>query len=119
MGALKKAYELLLPGGTLVARVPHTTPIVRMLSPFGMGALLYDAPYHLYDFPPSVLGKMLRKAGFIEVRTFPGRPTCPTGLGARLASRVFGELAKVLYTASGGRFLLPGVSKTTIARKPA
>jgi SAM-dependent methyltransferase len=119
MGALKKAYDLLLPGGTLVARVPHTTPIVRMLSPFGMGASLYDAPYHLYDFPPSVLGEMLRKAGFIEVRTFPGRPTCPTGLGARLASRVFGELAKVLYTASGGRFLLPGVSKTTIARKPA
>lgn len=119
MGALRKVYDLLLPGGMLLVRVPHTTPIVRMLSPFGIGASLYDAPYHLYDFSPSVLGKMLRKAGFDEVRTFPGKPTRPSGFGPFVASVLFGETARALYAVSGGRLLLPGVSKTTIARKPA
>jgi hypothetical protein len=31
---------------------------------------------------------------------------------------LFGALARGLFAGTGGRFLLPGVSKTTIARKP-
>ena len=118
MGALRKAYDLLAPGGILLVRVPHTTPAVRMLAPFGIGASLYDAPYHLYDFSPTVLRKMMMKAGFVETRTFPGMPTRPSGFGPRTTSVFFGTLARGLYSASGGRFLLPGVSKTTVARKP-
>jgi SAM-dependent methyltransferase len=118
MGALRKAYDLLDPGGILLVRVPHTTPIVRMLSPFGIGGSLYDAPFHLHDFSPAVLRNMLLKAGFAEIRTFPGRPTRPQRPGPRAASVLFGTLARGLYSASGGRFLLPGVSKTTVARKP-
>jgi SAM-dependent methyltransferase len=118
MGALRKTYDLLSPGGTLLVRVPHTTPIVRMLSPFGIGASLYDAPYHLYDFSPSVLKKMMEKAGFVETRTFPGRPTRPSRFGPRVASLFFGTLARGIHVATGGTVLLPGVSKTTVARKP-
>ena len=118
MGALRKAHDLLAPGGILLVRVPHTTPIVRMLAPFGVGESLYDVPYHLYDFSPTVLRNMLGAAGFVEPRTFPGRSTRPPRFGPRVASLLFGTLARGLYSFSGGGFLLPGVSKTTVARTP-
>ena len=119
MGALGKALELLAPGGTLLIRVPHTTPIVRLLAPLGMGGSLYDPPFHLYDFAPAVLRRMLQRAGFVDIRTFPGKPTVPTRLGPRVASAFFGALAGAIHTATRGAVLLPGVSKTTIARKPS
>jgi len=119
MGALRKVFRLLSPAGTLLVRVPHTTPIVRLLRPVGAGASLYDPPFHLYDFSPAVLRRMLGEAGFLHARTFPGRTTRPAGLGPRCATLFFGALARGVYSASGGGFLLPGVSKTTIAVKPA
>ncbi len=119
LAALKKAYALLAPNGILVVRVPHTTPIVRLLAPFGLGKSLYDPPFHLYDFSPRVLQAMLRRAGFVDVRTFPGAPTVPSHAAARTVSTIFGALATGFYALSRGRILLPGVSKTTIARKPA
>jgi SAM-dependent methyltransferase len=119
MKALKKINGLLKPGGTLLLRVPHTTPIVRLLSPFGAGAALYDPPFHLYDFSPRVLARMLAEAGFAGVRTFPGRPTVPSRPGLRFVSLLSGAAAAGLYRLSRGTLLLPGVSKTTIAGKPA
>ncbi|HEY5995865.1 MAG TPA: class I SAM-dependent methyltransferase, partial [Candidatus Deferrimicrobiaceae bacterium] len=67
--ALRKLSGLLAPGGTLLLRVPHTAPIVRLLRPFGLDGTLFDPPFHLFDFPPRVLGDMLRSAGFVDVRT--------------------------------------------------
>lgn len=119
MSALRKVFGLLEPGGVLLVRVPDTTPIVRLLSPFGLGDGLYDPPFHLFDFPPRVLTRMLAEAGFVKIRTFPGRNTIPPRIGPRLATVLFGALARGLFAGSGGRFLLPGVSKTTIARKPS
>jgi SAM-dependent methyltransferase len=116
--ALRKLATLLAPGGTLLVRVPHTAPIVRALRPFGLDGTLFDPPYHLYDFPPAVLGDMLREAGFSEVRTFPGAPTVPSRPFPRLVSRLAGAVASSLCALSGGRLLLPGVSKTTTARWP-
>jgi SAM-dependent methyltransferase len=118
MGALRKAFDLLAPGGTLLIRVPHTTPIVRLLAPVGLGRELYDPPFHLYDFAPAVLKEMLRRTGFAEIRTFPGQPTVPSHLGPRLAASFFGVVAAWLHAVTRGAFLLPGVSKTTLARKP-
>ena len=118
-GALSKVWSLLGPGGILLLRVPHTTPIVRLLAPFGAGGSLYDPPFHLYDFSPAVLRAMLEWVGFEDIRTFPGRPTVPSRPGARAASAFFGALATTLHTLSRGAVLLPGVSKTTIARKPS
>ena len=118
MGALRKAFDLLVPGGTLLIRVPHTTPIVRLLAPAGLGGELYDPPFHLYDFSPTVLREMLRRIGFADVRTFPGQPTVPSRVGPRLAASFFGAVATWLHTVMQGAVLLPGVSKTTLARKP-
>lgn len=118
MAALKKVHSLLAPGGTVLLRVPDTTPIVRMLAPFGLGKSLYDPPFHLYDFSPRVLRSMLLAAGFETIRTFPGQSTVPSRLGQRVVSVASSALARGLYAASRGRFLLPGVSKTTVARKP-
>jgi len=118
MGALRKSFDLLVPGGTLVMRVPHTTPIVRLLAPVGCGGELYDPPFHLYDFAPPVLQEMLRRVGFVDIRTFPGQPTVPSRPGPRLAASFFGAVATWLHTLTGGALLLPGVSKTTLARKP-
>ncbi len=119
MGALRTVLNLLAPGGAVLIRVPHTTPVVRLLAPFGLGRNLYDPPFHLYDFSPAVLKDMLHRTGFTEVRTFPGKPTRPPGVGARLASALFSALANGIHAATRGTVLLPGVSKTTIARKPA
>jgi SAM-dependent methyltransferase len=119
MGGLRKAFDLLVPGGTLLIRVPHTTPIVRLLAPVGLGGGLYDPPFHLYDFSPAVLGKMLVRAGFKGVRTFPGQPTVPAHLGPRLAASFFGTCARWLHAGTRGTVLVPGVSTTTIARKPS
>ena len=117
-GALRKVFEVLVPGGVLLARVPHTTPIFRLLAPLGLGGGLYDPPFHLYDFAPAVLQEMLRRTGFVEIRTFPGQPTVPLHLGPRLAASFFGAVATWLHTVTRGKLLLPGVSKTTLARKP-
>lgn len=119
MGALRTAWSLLGPGGILLLRVPHTTPIVRLLAPFGAGGSLYDPPFHLYDFSPAVLREMVARAGFDDIRTFPGRPTVPSRPGARAAAACFGALAATLHSLTRGAVLLPGVSKTTIARKPS
>lgn len=118
MGALRKVFDLLVPGGTVLIRVPHTTPIVQLLAPFGLGGELHDPPFHLYDFSPAVLQEMLRRTGFRAVRTFPGQPTVPARLGPRLAAAFFGAVATGLHTATRGSVLLPGVSKSTLARKP-
>jgi SAM-dependent methyltransferase len=117
MSALRKVFALLEPGGVLLLRVPDTTPIVRLLSPFGLGDGLYDPPFHLFDFPPRVLARMLAEAGFGKIRTFPGRNTIPPRIAPRLATMLFGALARGLFAGTGGKILLPGVSKTTIARK--
>ena len=119
MSALRKVFALLEPGGILLLRVPDTTPIVRLLSPFGLGDGLYDPPFHLFDFPPRVLTRMLAEAGFGKIRTFPGRNTIPPRIALRFATLLFGALARGLFAGTGGRFLLPGVSKTTVARKPS
>jgi SAM-dependent methyltransferase len=118
MGALRTVWSLLAPGGILLLRVPHTTPIVRLLAPFGAGGSLYDPPFHLYDFSPAVLRVMLERVGFGGIRTFPGRPTVPSRPGVRAAAAFFGALATTLHALTRGAVLLPGVSKTTIARKP-
>jgi SAM-dependent methyltransferase len=119
MVALRKVFDLLVPGGTLLIRVPHTTPIVRLLSPLGLGGALYDPPFHLYDFSPAVLREMLRRLGFVDVRTRPGQPTLSSRLGPRLAAAFFGTLATWLHAVTRGSVLLPGVSKSTMARKPS
>jgi len=114
---LNEINRILKPGGLLLLRVPHTTPIVNFLKIFRISNKLYDIPSHLSDFSPKAIALALSKAGFCEIQTFPGGATRPHPLCERLISVGSGAIADVLYTLSGKRLLLPGVSKTTVARK--
>lgn len=116
--ALKKVFDLLIPGGMLVIRVPHTTPIVRFLSLLNIRNNLYDAPFHLYDFSPSVIRRLLEKSGFDFIKVMPGEPTVPESHPERFVSVASGQAAKFLYRMSNGKLLLPGASKSVIAFRP-
>ncbi|MEK6738126.1 MAG: class I SAM-dependent methyltransferase, partial [Planctomycetota bacterium] len=115
--ALKKMHDILKPGGSLILRVPHTTPIVKLLNLFNIKNNLYDTPFHLYDFSPKTIRLLLKKAGFSSIRVTPGRPTVPERLIESVISLTSGCLSQMLYAASMGKLLFPGTSKTIIAIK--
>ncbi len=117
VGLLTEIGRILKPGGLVLLRWPHTTPIVRILGPVSRYVDLYHTPYHLYDFSPATMKALLTRCGFEGVQTMIGGRTRPRSLAGLSASVVFGSAAEVLHKASGGRLLLPGVSKTTMARK--
>ncbi len=117
MAFLKECYRILKPGGLLLLRYPHTTPIKNLLRFFGIENRLYDLPAHLSDFSPEMIQQCLEKAGFKEWNHFIGGYTLPREPGKKIASSVFGNLSEALFHISGKRFLLPGVSKTVLAFK--
>jgi SAM-dependent methyltransferase len=112
---LEACRAVLRPGGLLVLRWPHSTPLVRLTRPLA-DLKLYDLPSHLQDFGPATLGRLLRSTGFADVRHHIGGFTRPPAWYARAAAAAGGWLGALLAAASGGRWLLPGVSKTTTAR---
>jgi len=117
LGLLRRVHALLRPAGIVMIRWPHSTPIVKLFGPLARHFDLYHTPYHLYDFNPESLAILLRKAGFAAVETFIGGHTLPAKAGYRLSSVFFGRAAEALCRLSGNRWLLPGVSKTTVAVK--
>lgn len=117
MEFLKECYRILKPGGLLLLRYPHTTPIKNFLRFFRIENRLYDLPAHLSDFSPEMIQQCLEKAGFKEWNHFIGGYTLPQEPGKKIASSVFGNLSEALFHISGKRFLLPGVSKTVLAFK--
>jgi len=115
LSTLRETHRLLRPGGLLLLRWPHTTPLARMLKPWADHLKLYQAPSHLFDFSPATLGMMLRRSGFQAIRTTVSGWTRPKARGALLAGTFFGAVGEQLARLSGDRLLLPGVSKTTLA----
>jgi 2-polyprenyl-3-methyl-5-hydroxy-6-metoxy-1,4-benzoquinol methylase len=115
--ALREAFRLLKPRGLLLLRWPHTTPIVRLLGPFSRFLDLYHTPYHLFDFSKLFIEKQLVTIGFTDINTIIcGKTKPPSSLG-RISSLIFGGVGEWLSWASQGRWLIPGVSKTTMAYK--
>lgn len=112
---LTEVRRLLRPGGLLLLRWPHTTPLARLLRPWVQSLKLYQAPSHLFDFAPRSITILLSDLGFQGIRTTIGGWTQPENRAARLAAAVFGRIAAGLDRLSQGRWLLPGVSKTTLA----
>jgi SAM-dependent methyltransferase len=112
---LTEVRRLLRPGGLVVLRWPHTTPLARVLKPWAESLRLYQAPSHLFDFTPRTIARLLTDLGFAEIQTVIGGWTQPENRGARLAASLFGRIGDGLARLSRGRWLLPGVSKTTLA----
>lgn len=114
---LKEVHRILNPGGMLLLRWPHSTPVVKVMGPLSKRYDVYHTPYHLYDFNPKTIKQLLLQTGFREVESMIGGHTLPRS-GLKLWSSIFfGRLAEWVYRRSSGRLLLPGVSKTTIAFK--
>ncbi len=117
LSTLRTIRKLLKPGGVLLLRVPHTTPIVKLLKPMKIKNNLFDPPFHLCDFSPETIAKILVKAGFKRPKTLIGGATAPPKFVARLTSAFSTTTAEVLYRLSRKRYLMPGVSKTTVVKK--
>ncbi len=117
ISTLKEVYRILRPGGLILLRWPHSTPIVKLLGPFSKKLDLFHTPFHLYDFSPKTVRKLLTAASFERTETVVGGHTLSAIKLNRYASIITGKVAEVLYRVSGNRILVPGVSKTTVARK--
>jgi SAM-dependent methyltransferase len=114
---LRECHRILKPGGLLLLRYPHTTPIKNLLSLLGIENRLYDLPAHLSDFSPETIQRLLERVGFASCEHFIGGYTLPDNLGKRVGSSFFGNLSEGLFYLSGKKFLFPGVSKTVLAFK--
>ena len=117
MDFLRECHRILKPGGLLLLRYPHTTPIKNLLQLFGIQNRLYDLPAHLSDFSPRMIQQCLEKIGFRKFYHLIGGYTLPSDPGKRIASILFGGLSEVVFYLSLGKFLLPGVSKNILAFK--
>ncbi|MCU0722597.1 MAG: class I SAM-dependent methyltransferase [Planctomycetes bacterium] len=116
---LAEAARVLRPGGALLLRWPQSAPLVRWCRLMGIRIDLFDAPSHLTDFTPESLRALLEARGFEGVRTRPGGSSAPAAWVPWLAGRLGGLAGDALHVLSGGRFVAPGASKTTIARRGA
>jgi len=117
MEFLQDCYRILKPGGLLLLRYPHTTPIKNFLRFLGIENRLYDLPAHLSDFSPEMIQRCMEKAGFKDCRHFIGGYTIPKEQGKKIASAIFGNLSEAFFHLSGQKFLFPGVSKTVLGFK--
>jgi SAM-dependent methyltransferase len=117
MSFLKECHRILKPGGLLLLRYPHTTPIKNLLKHFGMKNHLYDLPAHLSDFSPGMIQQCLERIGFGECDHLIGGYTLPRDLGKRVTSILFGNISEAFFYLSLKKFLFPGVSKNILAFK--
>jgi 2-polyprenyl-3-methyl-5-hydroxy-6-metoxy-1,4-benzoquinol methylase len=114
---LREVHRIVRPGGMILLRYPHTTPIKAILSLMRIRNRLYHLPFHLSDFSPRTMRRALEQSEFRGIETVIGGFTAPGNSAGKWAGLVFGTLAEVICQLSRGRILLPGVSKTTIARE--
>jgi len=114
---LREVYHILKPGGMILLRWPHSTPVIKILGPFAKWLDIYHTPFHLYDFNPGAIQVLLEKSSFTDVQNMIGAFTLPEKCFYRWSSILFGRIAQALHFFSAGSVLLPGVSKTTIGFK--
>ena len=114
---LREVHRIVRPGGMILLRYPHTTPIKTILSLMRIRNRLYHLPFHLSDFSPRTMHRALEQTGFNKIETIIGGFTAPVESAGRWAGLIFGNVAEVICHLFRGKILVPGVSKTTIAHK--
>jgi len=118
LGFLRSCRDVLRPGGALYLRFPETTPLKDLLARLSIPNRLYDAPFHALDFSPRAMRNALAAAGFVDVRIRVGGFTVPVNPRDRLLGVAPAVCGDLLDLVSRGRWLLPGVSKVALARRP-
>ena len=113
---VRECHRILKPGGLLLLRYPHTTPIKNLLRLLGIENRLYDLPAHLCDFSPGTIQRLLERVGFDSYEHFIGGYTLPDDLGKRVSS-LFWESFRGSFLSERKESLFPGVSKTVLAFK--
>ncbi len=97
--SLRETYRILKPGGHIFVQTPDPESWeARIFGPYWMG---WDAPRHLYLFPPHVLVRRLGELNFIveEVTRFAGGvPEIMRSLGNWLGSCGLERLQRLLIT---------------------
>jgi SAM-dependent methyltransferase len=117
LSLLNEINRVLKQEGFVLLRWPHTTPVVKILGPLSKKLDLYHTPYHLYDFSPKTIERLLFLTGFQSVETIISGHSMPADRLSRWSSMAFGKLSDFLFGFSKGKFLLPGISKITLAFK--
>jgi 2-polyprenyl-3-methyl-5-hydroxy-6-metoxy-1,4-benzoquinol methylase len=117
LSLMKAVNRILKPNGLVLLRWPHSTPIVKLLGSLSRKLDLYHTPYHIYDFSPKTIERLLNQTGFSRVKTLIAGHTLPSSRPSRWSSIAFGHLGALLCSLSSGSILLPGVSKMTLAFK--
>jgi 2-polyprenyl-3-methyl-5-hydroxy-6-metoxy-1,4-benzoquinol methylase len=115
---LRACLRLLVPGGTLYLRFPDTTPLKNLMGRLGIANSLHDSPFHVLDFSPAAMRSTLERVGFAETMIRVGGFTIPRSRRDRALGAIPAIAGQALDVATGGRLLLPGLSKVATARRP-
>jgi len=116
VGVLREVRRILKPDGLLLLRWPHSTPMVRLLGPLAADSISI-IPLTIYSTTRPVFLRAPSRAR-ASPRSGPCLPAIPfqrsVAAGLPESSGVWGNFSP---GPAPGACLLPGVSKTTLARK--
>ena len=102
---IKRIYDVLLPSGQAIIRVPYAEPFMPFFKLLRRPLML--APMHLNDFSPKVMSRIGREVGFSRIEVEVGCPRRSSDMVERVGAFVLGNAAKFAESCSRGRLLLP------------
>ncbi|HJN42767.1 MAG TPA: class I SAM-dependent methyltransferase [Vicinamibacterales bacterium] len=102
---LSHVHRVLKPGGLLIGVVPQAVPAYGVKKLLGLDLLC--PPFHLRDFSPESLARLLDQSGFSRVRVSPAEPTMSSNRLENWLLRLNNRVSRVVFHASAGRVMTP------------